>query len=113
MARILIAEADAKFRLVLEIVVCGLGHEPVVAGEDRRPGDVDVLVLEPNLPSALAIAWALRRKDPRLPIVFTSIRTATPDVLAFEPVAYLVKPFRLAELGQALEAAVAASGHTV
>jgi hypothetical protein len=70
------------------------------------PEDVDVIVLEPADPHALAAAEALRLRDDRLPIVCASIYPQTPSSRRLEPVAYLVKPFPLAELERALAIAI-------
>ena len=63
---------------------------------------------EPGAASALAIARSLRSRN--VPVLFTSIYPADPEVLQLEPAAYLVKPFPLYALERALEAALAVTG---
>lgn len=89
-------------------VVSRLGHEPVYTS---RPGDVladgvDVILLEPADTRALGAAQVLRLRHERLPIVCASIYPETADARRLAPVAYLVKPFPLAELERALTTAV-------
>jgi hypothetical protein len=69
---------------------------------------VDAAVIEPGEASALAVARNLRSRD--VPVLFTSIYPADPEVLQLEPAAYLVKPFPLYALERALEAALAVTG---
>jgi hypothetical protein len=105
-AKILIFEPHGDIRTLLEIVVTRLGHEPVVSAP---PGDelatVDAAVIDPGEGDGLSIARHLRRKG--VPVVFTSIFPAGPETLDLAPTAYLVKPFALYSLEQALVAAVA------
>ncbi len=108
MARIFVAEPAPEVRRLVAHVVSRLGHEPVVFGEggehDRR--DVDVAVLEPVFSVGLAAVLALRARNPDLPIICASIQPRTPLVAALAPVAFVPKPFRLAELKDALRTAV-------
>lgn len=86
-----------------------LGHEPVAfVGGDVDHIGVDAAVIEPGEASALAIARNLRSRN--VPVLFTSIYPADPEVLQLEPAAYLVKPFPLYALERALEAALAVTG---
>ena len=109
MARILIFEPHGDIRTLLEIVVTRLGHEPVLPATPGIPGDelgaVDAAVIDPGEGDGLSIARQLRRKG--VPVVFTSIFPAGPETLGLAPTAYLVKPFALYSLEQALAAAVA------
>jgi two-component SAPR family response regulator len=89
-------------------VVSRLGHEPVYTGGpgDALPDDVDVILLEPADTRALGAAQVLRLRHEQLPIVCASIYPETADARRLAPVAYLVKPFPLAELERALTTAV-------
>jgi two-component SAPR family response regulator len=89
-------------------VVSRLGHEPVYTSGpgDVLPDDVDVILLEPADPRALGAAQVLRLRHEQLPIVCASIYPETADARRLAPVAYLVKPFPLAELERALTTAV-------
>jgi DNA-binding response OmpR family regulator len=106
-ARVLISEPHPDSRALFELVVRRAGHQPVGLGElaDRDPPEL--MILEPASGEALAIAHQLRRRLEDLPIICTSIQPANGDTAALRPVAYLVKPFRLAELEAALAAALA------
>jgi CheY-like chemotaxis protein len=108
-ASVLLTEPHAEVRELLGRMLVRLGHEPVLAPADR-PGDLpecDVLLLEPAAATAYELAERLRRRSPELPIVVASIYLPSPPVMALDPVAYLVKPFPLAELEQAIEQAMA------
>jgi CheY-like chemotaxis protein len=109
-ARILIWEPNPEVRTLLGHVVKRLGHEPVEGDEEPGgvlPGDIDVLVVDPAHPRALSAAQVLRLRDGGLPIVCASVYPATADADALRPEAYLVKPFPLSELEDALTGALA------
>jgi len=108
-ARVLICEPHDDISALLELVVRRLGHEPVafMGGEIDHIG-VDAAVIEPGEASALAVARDLRSRN--VPVLFTSIYPADPEVLQLEPAEYLVKPFPLYALERALEAALAVTG---
>jgi hypothetical protein len=101
--RILIAEPDADVRLLLELSVARLGHEPVAPHDG---GQVDAVVLEPACP--VAHSQLQRFGDDIPPVICLSIY---PRGLVLEPpetVEYLVKPASSAQLGRALAGAAAA-----
>ena len=109
MARILVCEPHPEVRALLAHVVSRLGHEAVHAEDgpgEAVPDDVDVMLLEPADPRALAAAQVLRLRHERLPIICASIYPETQNSRRLGPVAYLVKPFPLAELERALATAV-------
>jgi CheY-like chemotaxis protein len=103
-ARILIAEPEPDLRSFVLQAVLELGHEPLLL--DTPTGTrVDVLLLA-MCADAVATASALRRDDPALPIVCMGTAPADDQVRGLRPVAYLVKPFRLADLARALTRAL-------
>ena len=106
MARVLISEPHPDSRALFELVVRRAGHEPVGLGElaDREPPEL--MILEPAFGEGLAIAHQLRRRLEALPIICASIRPAGPATEILRPAAYLLKPFRLADLEAALAAAL-------
>lgn len=107
MARILIVEPHSDIRSLLQIVIARLGHDAVVHdgnGNDNGVGDVDAAVIEPGEGTGLALAQRLRGLG--VPVVFTSIFPAEDDALRLGPTAYLVKPFALYALENALAAAL-------
>jgi DNA-binding response OmpR family regulator len=109
-ARILICEPHSEVRGLLAHVVARLGHEPFFpdeGAEDTFEAEaVDVLVIEPADPRALAAAQILRLKREEVPIVCASIYPPSSHTRRLGPVAYIVKPFALGELEQAIQAAV-------
>jgi CheY-like chemotaxis protein len=104
--KVLVCEPHAEVRALLGHVVERLGHEAVYPtgprGEVLPDGDVDVLLLEPADPEALLAAERLRSRHEKLPIVCASIYPESEQVAALEPLAYLLKPFGLADLERAL-----------
>jgi hypothetical protein len=66
------------------------------------------MILEPASAADLAAAAGLRRRLEDLPIICTSILPPSELTRALGPIAYLVKPFRLAELETAIASAIAA-----
>jgi len=104
MTRVLVADPYPEIRELLAHVVSGVGYEPVAyRGEEAETlDDVDILLLEPALPGGLELARSLRARDPGLPIVCLSIYPPTPETSALSPLAYLLKPFALAELQRTL-----------
>jgi hypothetical protein len=110
-ARVLIAEPEPDLRLLAEQAVLELGHEPLLLGAHPAGTHVDVLLLATS-PDAVAIARAHRRHDPALPIVCLGTLTASADIRRLRPVAHLVKPYTLSDLGRALTRAVATAPRT-
>lgn len=107
MARVAICEPSPELMLLLTEIVTRLGHEvvPFDPADDRVP-DADVLLVEPAQPGA-ADCVAAAHRERAIPVVCVSTypRFTTPAEL--EPVAYLLKPFHIPELEQALTLAVA------
>jgi len=104
-ARILVGEPHADVRSLLEVVIARLGHEPLVpdAG-DPEPSDVQAAVVEPG--DGIGLELARRLCARQVPLVFTSIYPATPELLELRPAAYLVKPFALCALERAITCAL-------
>ncbi len=100
MALIAIREPQDDVRLLIEHVLGRLGHVTPGAGSEDR---ADLLIVEPASPLELAEARRLREARPDLPIVCVSIAPPSPEALALEPAAYLVKPFTIAELRSTVE----------
>jgi DNA-binding NarL/FixJ family response regulator len=104
-SRILIVEPHRDVRYLLEVVVARLGHVPVVCeATDEEPADVDAAVIERAELGALPLAERLSGRG--VAVVFTSIFAPEAEALALQPVAYLVKPFPLYALEDALTAAL-------
>jgi CheY-like chemotaxis protein len=109
MRRVLILEPYEGIRAVIEEVVRLLGQEPVAATAGAslaELGPVDAAVIEPAAPAAPKLLQELLEEDPQFPIIYVSIVAGEPEMLAVEPVAYLVKPFAVSDLSAALERAL-------
>ena len=107
MARVLISEPHPDCRALVELVVQRVGHDPLGPGELHEGDDLGLLILEPASADGLAIAHRLRRRLENLPIICTSVRPPCAATETLQPAAYLVKPFRLADLESAVETALA------
>jgi DNA-binding response OmpR family regulator len=109
MARILIIDPSPEISELLAHALGRLGHEPVTAAafsaDDEAPS-IDAALIEPAFPETFAAATRLRELRPRLPIVCLSIYPKSVAVAALAPIAYLLKPFTLAELERTLIAAL-------
>jgi two-component SAPR family response regulator len=101
MGRIAISEPHEDVRALYRHVVERLGHEPVCSTQ-LDDSAVDALVVEPASENGLALAREIRTSRPDLPIVCVSIYPRGPEVVDLRPLAYLVKPFALAELERVL-----------
>ena len=107
MAQILIAEPYPEVRDLLVRIMHRLGHNPVCANGSRPDAaEFDLLLLEPSFPGGAELARELREGRPDLPIVCVSIYPPSDEVAALEPAAYLQKPFGLAQLEDAVTAAI-------
>ena len=106
MARILIAEPTPALHQLLEQVVTDVGHEPVDAAGACEKLACDALILEPDWPGARRLAECLRHTVPTLPVVCVSKRSSSSWATEFGVDAYLVKPFALQDLEEAIVASV-------
>lgn len=109
MGRVLISEPHADVAALLELAVRRLGHEPV-AHSGGRPAHagLDAAVIEPGDAAGRQVAEVLAAHG--VPLLFASIYPPSRELMALDPVAWLVKPFSLASLGGAIEAATIAGG---
>ena len=108
MARVLICEPHPEVRELLSRVVVRLGHDPV--HDDTALGPVDAIVLEPAHAPSVERAAAFRAVDETTPVVCASIELPDAGSRRLSPVAYLVKPFALPELENALRRALNGNG---
>jgi DNA-binding response OmpR family regulator len=106
MARILIHEPHPDVRVLLEAIVRRAGHAPVGHGELTNDDAPELMILEPASADGLAAAARLRRRLEDMPIICTSIEPPSLAAKALQPIAYLVKPFRLGELEAAISQAL-------
>lgn len=107
MARVLILETSPAVRRLLELRLERLGHEPVLQDGEAALETIDVALVEPADPETLAVARSLRRDDPDLPIVVSSVRGRSLETASLRPAAHLVKPFALSRLERAVDDALA------
>jgi CheY-like chemotaxis protein len=108
MALFLIIEPHEDIRRLYAAVVRGLGHE--VAFFDGLPlANPDVVLVEPAHAEALEAALRLQRDNPGLPIVCASVNGHSREVQVLRATTYLVKPFSLVELTDALQLALSQS----
>jgi hypothetical protein len=104
MARVLFLEPHREVRELFSQVATRLGLDPV---ETVAEGPPDIIVLEPSGDREFQRARSLRKRFPALAIVCASIHPQSRETREqLEPVAYLIKPFPLADLRRALEAAL-------
>jgi len=110
MASILLSEADPDVRQLLIVLLERLGHEAIVLeGGVETPPPADLMLLEPSSPERLDQAREIRAERPSLPVVCVSVLPAEAWFLTLGPLAYLTKPFTVAELESTIEAALASS----
>jgi CheY-like chemotaxis protein len=107
MARILVADTNPAMRRLLELRLARLGHEALPwDGDDPGDADVDLAIVETADVEALALARALRRARPELPIVVSSSRGRSLETASLAPAAHLLKPYALSRLAAALDVAL-------
>jgi len=106
MARFLIIEPHADIRRLYAAVVRGLGHEAIFF-DGVSMGEPDVILVEPADPESFELAHQLHHDFPDAPIVCASIYERNLlETRALQPVTYLLKPFVLEELTDALQLAL-------
>jgi CheY-like chemotaxis protein len=107
-AAVLILEPDPEVRSFYEAVIDRMGLSVAdTSSLGRAVPIVDVVLLEPGSPEDLEVAQTLHDERPEVPIVCASIFPG--DSNEIDCIAYLEKPFPLAQLQQALNTAVAGS----
>lgn len=112
MAAVLICEPHGDVSSLLELVVTRLGHTPVIwSGGDLDPTRIDAAIVEPGDAACLRVAARLAAAN--VPVLFTSIFPPDDSTESLRPAAYLVKPFPLYRLAEALTAALAPRSHRV
>jgi hypothetical protein len=107
-ARVLICEPHPEVRELLGRIVVRLGHEPL--HDDAELSPVDAIVLEPAHAPSVERAAAFRAVDEATPVVCASIDPPHAGSRRLAPIAYLVKPFALPDLEQALCSALNGNG---
>ncbi|HEV2591014.1 MAG TPA: hypothetical protein VGU02_03885 [Gaiellaceae bacterium] len=101
MAAVLIYEPHDDISALLQLVVRRLGHTPVVwTSGDVDLGAIDAAVVEPGEPTGMRLA--IRLNSAAVPVLFTSIFPPDESTAALHPTDYLVKPFPLYRLEEAI-----------
>jgi len=108
MALFQIIEPHEKIRRLYEEVVRGLGHEVAVI-DGPHSCDPHVVLVEPADAESFEAALRLRRERPGLPILCASIDHPNRQARGLQPSTHLLKPFRLADLTDALQLALSQS----
>jgi DNA-binding response OmpR family regulator len=107
---ILVADPSLEIRELVEHVVARLGYEPLRPAQlNGSSDDLAAAVVEPADPASLLVACTLRANRAELPLVLHSPTPKNDASRALRRSAYLVKPFRLGELMDALAAAVSSA----
>jgi DNA-binding response OmpR family regulator len=110
-ARILVAEPDPDALALIERAIAASGHEAVLYRPGSQLPEVGVMLFEPSMGQrVIALAKVLSTATPPVPLVVVSIHRPELAVHELRPVAYVLKPFTLAELRAAVEKAVRAGG---
>jgi len=101
MAAVLIYEPHADISALLQLVVRRLGHTPVLyTGGEVDVSAVDAAIVEPGEAAGMRIATRLASTG--VPVLFTSIFPPDDSTDSLRPAAYLVKPFPLYRLEEAI-----------
>lgn len=93
------------------------GFEAIIAHDgleawalfEHEPQAWDLIITDIRMPGLDGVSLARRVRANRgdLPVVFISGHGQSPDVLALSPAVFLAKPFRRAQLLEAMEASTA------
>jgi len=105
-ATILIIDPDPANRSLLELLVLRLGHRPIGQRELAEGEEPDLMLLEPASRPGLRLAYRLRKRLLRLPILCVSIEPPSEETSDLDVVDYVMKPFRRSTLELALERAL-------
>ena len=107
MSTILIAVPKGAVCEFLHVVLGIHGHRHL---DYEAPGtlerDLDAAIVDPSRPDCLDYARELRRTRPGLPIICVSAYRPSPEAEDLLPLCHLKMPFRIAQLENALKAAL-------
>jgi hypothetical protein len=111
MAAVLICEPHDDISSLLQLVVRRLGHSPVVwSGGDLDVSALDAAIVEPGEPAGMRVA--IRLTAAGVPVLFTSIFPPDDSTTSLHPAAYLLKPFPLYRLEEAISEVLGPPAHT-
>ena len=110
MAAVLICEPHDDISALVQLVVTRLGHTPIRwSGGALDVGKIDVAIVEPGEPTGMRLA--IRLCGAGVPVLFTSIFPPDDSTDSLHPAAYLVKPFPLYRLEEALNTVLGPPAH--
>ena len=101
---VLIAEPHNEVRSLLVHIVERGGHRPLLTAP-ADSAEIDAVIVEPGAPGTYELALRLRTARPELPIICVSVYGREPRVDALRPSAFLLKPFAIGDLENAITAA--------
>lgn len=115
--RVLVVDDEAEAARTLSRALRGFGYDVRTAdtGPDAlrelQQSPVDLVVTDVDMPamSGLELAEEVRRRFPRMPVLFVTGSGADLDVAGSAPTARLAKPVRLDDLHDGVSALVEAS----
>jgi hypothetical protein len=111
MAAVLICEPHDDISSLIQLVVTRLGHTPVRwSGGPLDVGTIDAAIVEPGEPAGMRLA--IRLASAGIPVLFTSIFPPDDATDSLHPAAYLVKPFPLYRLEEAVNEVLGPPAHT-
>jgi CheY-like chemotaxis protein len=104
---VLVLEPDLDVRALLTRSLLRLGHKVTTTVDS--PQEIDVVLVEPASPDAVAAARAVRDAHPDVPTICASVypRESLPE--DFRTMPHLVKPVPLTQLDRAVRAALGAA----
>jgi len=112
--RVLVVDDEPLITTMLARFARVGGFEPTVAHDGLEawrlfadhPEGWDLIITDIRMPHLDGVAFARRVRASRgdLPVVFISGHGDIPDVESFSPAAFLAKPFKRAQLLEAMEA---------
>jgi hypothetical protein len=101
MAAVLIYEPHDDISSLVQLVVRRVGHTPILwSGGDLDVSALDAAIVEPGEPNGMRVA--IRLAAAGVPVLFTSIFPPDESTTSLHPAAYLVKPFPLYRLEEAI-----------
>ena len=106
MAKIGIWEPDPEVRTILVRAATRLGHDPLPADVAIPRDGLDLVLVEPADGRSRETVARLADADVHLRIICVSIHPPELPSLPFKTVSYLLKPFALADLQNAIEQAL-------
>lgn len=108
MARVLVFDGSLDTARLYAHVAEAAGHSAAAGAPPSpvAPARADVVIVDPTAPGARAWLREVRRLSGRVAVICVSIYPRSPEADDFAPTSYLVKPFALDDLRDAIERAL-------